>query len=151
MAHPTKQKIYAICHQTLQQKIDDLGAALNSVTEAANDETKSTAGDKHETGRAMMQLEQEKISKQLKEAREQKEELERINVEETSLTVAKGSLVKTNNGYFFVGPGLGKIKVDEEVVIVISLQSPLGKKITGLKQNDSAEINGVTYVIEEMC
>jgi hypothetical protein len=150
MPHFFKQKIYTACLNILQQKISELTAAFNSATEAGNNETKSTAGDKHETARAMMQLEQEKLGKQLKEAQEQKEELEKIQIDQTPINVVRGSLVKTNHGYLFIGPGLGKIKVDGETVIVMSPQSPLGKKMIGLKENDSAEINATTYVIHEI-
>ena len=59
-----KQNIYSQCLLILNQKIEELNSALATATESANNETKSSAGDKHETARAMMQLEQEKLSLQ---------------------------------------------------------------------------------------
>ena len=61
--------------------------------EAANDDTKSTAGDKHETGRAMMHLEREKGEMQLIEAEKLKSFLDRVDISKTYQTVQTGSLV----------------------------------------------------------
>ena len=145
-----KQKIYNHCLQILVQKIEEINSALKTATESANNETKSSAGDKHETSRAMMQIEQEKLGKQLKELQAQRSELEKIDISKISNQIAKGTLVKTDKGFLFLSIGLGKISVDAEPVFVVSPQSPLGSKLIGLKENDSAEMNGVIYKIEEL-
>ena len=145
-----KQKIYNHCLQVLNQKIEELNSALNTATESANNETKSSAGDKHETARAMMQIEQEKLGKQLKELQDQKSELEKIDVAKISNQIAKGTLIKTDKGFLFLSIGLGKIIVDGKTVFAISLQSPLGSKMLGKKENDAVEMNGVQYKIETL-
>jgi transcription elongation GreA/GreB family factor len=127
--------------------MQELGNSINAIEEAIQNETKSTAGDKHETSRAMMQLEREKLGNQLKELSSQKTELERIDISLFSEKVVKGSLVKTDKGSFFIAIALGKTDTG---VYVISPQSPLGNKLMGLKQNDKAEINGTTYLIKEI-
>lgn len=66
--NPLKQQLISDCTKKLQQQIVSLKQLLDEVTEAVNNETKSSVGDKHETSRAMMQLEQEKLGKQLLEA-----------------------------------------------------------------------------------
>ncbi|HWY10073.1 MAG TPA: hypothetical protein VN026_02050 [Bacteroidia bacterium] len=145
-----KQKINTYCLLILNKKIEELNLALNTATESANNETKSSAGDKHETSRAMMQIEQEKLGKQLKELLGQKSELEKIDVSKISNQITKGTLIKTDKGYLFLSIGLGKILVDAETVFVVSPQSPLGLKLIGLKENDVAEMNGVKYFIEQL-
>jgi len=45
---------------------------------------------------------------------------------------------------------MGKITVDGISVIALSPQSPLGKKMMGLKVNDATEMNGINYVIEQI-
>ena len=77
----------------------------------------------------MMQLEQEKISKQLKEIIDQRLELEKIDILKHFSQITKGSLIKTDKGYLFLSIGLGKITIDKETVFAISPQSPLGKKL----------------------
>lgn len=145
-----KQKIYEYCRQLLDQKIEELNSDSNMLMESTNNETKSSAGDKHETTRAMMQLEQEKLGKQLKELQNQKYELEKIDVSKISSQIAKGTLIKTDKGYLFLSIGLGKIALDSETVFVVSPRSPLGLKLTGLKENDVAEMNGIKYLIQKL-
>lgn len=121
-----------------------------NTTEAANNETKSSAGDKHETSRAMMQLEQEKLGKQLKELEEQRSELEKIDISKPSVQIAKGTLIQSDKGFLFISIGLGKISVDGKTVFAISPQSPLGLKLLGKKENDVVEMNAVNYTIQKL-
>ncbi len=143
-----KQKIYSHCLQLLNNKIDELENILKELGESAAKDTKSSAGDKHETARAMIQIEQEAITKQLKDVFEQKVLLERTEEIQNQSQTIKGSLVKTNKGYLFLSIALGKITVDEKTVMVISPQSPLGIKLMGLKANEIAAINGMEYMVE---
>jgi transcription elongation GreA/GreB family factor len=123
---------------------------LATATESANNETKSSAGDKHETARAMMQLEQEKLSYQLKDLQDQKSELEKIDITKPSAQIAKGTLIQSDKGFLFLSIGLGKISVDDKTVFAISPQSPLGVKLLGEKENDIVDMNGVKYLIEKL-
>jgi hypothetical protein len=145
-----KQKTYRVCVDILQQKTEELRSALNTISESANNETKSSAGDKHETSRAMMQLEQEKLGKQLKELQDQKNEFEKIDIRNAHSIIAKGSLVKTDKGFLFIAIGLGKIVVDQDPVIAISHRSPLAQELIGLKVGQNAKVNGIQYSIEEI-
>ncbi|MFT3703479.1 MAG: hypothetical protein QM802_13975 [Agriterribacter sp.] len=143
-----KQKIHARCLQLLNEKISALQQIIKDLTESAANEGKSTAGDKHETALAMLQIEQENTSRQLKTALDQKDILEKIDPAAKTIQVGAGSVIKTNNGYLFLSVPLGKIKVDDTTVIALSPQSPLGKNLAGLKPNSITEMNGVRYLIE---
>jgi hypothetical protein len=143
----TKQKVYDHCISLLNIKIEELSSALSTATESANNETKSTAGDKHETARAMMQLEQEKLSKQLKELYDQRSELEKTGIPKPAPHASKGSLIASDKGFLFLSVGLGKMNVNGETVFAVSPQSPLGKLLIGKKEKDSVEMNGVRYLI----
>ena len=147
---PLKQKIYGHCLLILNEKIEALRAALSNATEAANNETKSTAGDKHETSRAMIQLEQEKLSKQLNEVLDQKAEFEKIDTSKISTQAGKGTLIQSDKGILFISIGLGKINVEGQNVFVISPQSPLGQKLIGKKEKDVVDMNNVKYSIEKL-
>ena len=146
-----KQKIYAHCLRLVNDKIHSLENVLKELTESAGNDTKSSAGDKHETARAMIQIEQETIGKQLKEAMEQRALLEKIDPDFASSRIIRGSLVETNKGFLFLSIAFGKITVDGKTIMVISPQSPLGVKLMGLTANDSVEINGTGYLVENVC
>ncbi|MFT3949544.1 MAG: hypothetical protein QM763_21455 [Agriterribacter sp.] len=143
-----KQKVYSHCTELLNEKVNTLQLALYELTQSAANETKSTAGDKHETALAMLQLEQENISRQLKAVLDQKAILEGIDPSIKSLRIGNGSLVKTDNGFLFLSVALGKIIVEDIQVIALSSQSPLGKKLMGLKRNDYTDIKGRVYAVE---
>ena len=145
-----KQKVYTACLQLLNNKIQVLQNTLHELEEGAISDGKNSAGDKHETARAMMQLEQEKISKQLDEVLSQKAVLLKIDCTIKSEQISKGSLIKTNKGYLFLSIALGKINVEGVDVIILSPQSPLGLKLMGLKEKSSVTINSTTYIIEEV-
>lgn len=143
-----KQEVFEHCLGLLNNKTGSLRTLLTELEEGSQNDSKSSAGDKHETARAMMQLEQEKIGKQLQEALAQKSELEKIDIHEFGSEIKKGSLVKTNKGYIFLAVSIGKIVVGKNGVMVISTQSPLALKLLGLKASNTASINGTSYLVE---
>lgn len=122
---------------------------LSDLKESGANETKSTAGDKHETALAMLQIEQANVRAQLKEALDQKTLFERIDPAAPSpAVIVNGSLIKTNRGFFFLSVAAGKGMVDGNAVIALSPQSPLGLKLMELWVGDSAEVNNIRYLIE---
>ena len=145
-----KQKIYNHYLQVINDKVKSLQKILADLKESGTNETKSTAGDKHETALAMLQIEQANVRSQLKEVLEQKSTLEKINPALSPASIVNGSLVKTNRGYLFMSVALGKAVVDGTTVIALSQQSPLGKLLMGLKEGGSTVINSNSYVIESI-
>lgn len=128
-------KIFAI-----RQKLDDLQESLKN-------ETKSTAGDKHETARAFVHIEQENTNRQLEVLLQQKAELQSFSGVHISGKIAPGALVKTDRGWLYICASIGKAIIDGETVFALSPQSPLGKKLMGCKIDDFAEINGIKYTV----
>ena len=138
------------CLNLLNQKAEECNNALKELAAGIENDAKSSAGDKHETARAMMQQEQEKIVYQLKEINVQIEALKLIDIHLPSLKIHTGSLVKTDKGYLFLSVAIGKIFVNDTNIIVLSPQSPLGFRVTGKRIGEVAEINGIRYKILEM-
>jgi hypothetical protein len=145
-----KQRIFSHCHLLLEERIASLKKTLNDLGESAENETKSSVGDKHETARAHLHIEQENITKRLNEALDQKAALEKTDLSISSDQVIKGSLVKTNRGYLFMIIPLGKIFLDNESVICISQSSPIGMKLLGQKASSTIEVNGIVYHLEKI-
>ena len=145
-----KQKIYNHYQAVINDKIRVLQKTLDDLKESGKNETKSTAGDKHETALAMLQIEQANTRQQLKEMIAQKDILQKINPTITASIVLQGSLIKTNKGYLFMSVALGKAVVDGVAVIALSAQSPLGAKLMGLTVAGVATVNNNSYVVEGM-
>ena len=143
-----KQKVYNHYLQLVNDKISELQQVLADLKESSSNETKSTAGDKHETALAMLQIEQANVGAQLQDVLEKKAALEKLDPALSLATIVNGSLVKTDKGYLFISTALGKANIDDHAVIALSPQSPLGQKLIGLSAGDVAEINNTKYVIE---
>lgn len=145
-----KQKIYDHYLQVVHEKIAMLQKVLNDLKESGANETKSTAGDKHETALAMLQIEQANKRAQLQEVFNQQAALEKIDPNITAPMIVNGSLVKTSRGYLFISTALGKAVIENIPVIALSAQSPLGQKLMGLTTGELAGINQVEYLIESI-
>ncbi|MGE0562826.1 MAG: 3-oxoacyl-ACP synthase [Flavobacteriales bacterium] len=145
-----KLKVFQQCLAVVESNISAIKLALKEAQDAANNETKSTAGDKHETGRAMAQLETEKLSAQLNEALKMGQAINQLNPKQQTEQVLLGSLVTTNKGNFYVAISLGKIEVEGKACYIISPVSPIGKILLTKKEKDSFSLNGTHYVIEKI-
>jgi len=146
----TKEDIITACKVEIETRILNTQTAIESARESANSEQKSTAGDKHDTARAIAQFEQEKLSAQLSEQLKLRETLSRINVNAAASEVRIGSLVKCSNGLFFIGIGVGKIVVSGTTVFSVSLASPLGTALLGKQEGEEFEVNGRTFKVLEL-
>ncbi|MCY7421417.1 MAG: hypothetical protein LH478_06690 [Chitinophagaceae bacterium] len=145
-----KKDVCNSCLKMLSDKIASLQKILLDLQLSAANETKSTAGDKHETALAMLQIEQENTSRQLNVLLGQRLELSQINLSKKGTLVSKGSLIYTNRGLVFISVGLGKIFLENRICLVISNTSPLGNLLTGKQVNETIHCNGIDYRIEQI-
>ena len=145
-----KVRLLDYCREYVQQRMDTAQKAIEAAQASAREETKSSAGDKYETGRAMMQLEVEKNSIQLAEARKLNPVLDQIQVTYRHTTIALGSLVITDHGNFLIAISAGQYILDEVVYLIISPITPLGVKLAGMKEGDSFTFNQRSYVIQQV-
>lgn len=144
-----KELVLSSAIAMVTSKLAGIQSEFDALHEALLSETKSSAGDKHETGRAMAQLEQEKLSRQLAETRKTLDGFRQIDPKKEFTQIAFGSLVKTNRGYFFVSVGIGQIKVKNASVFCITAGSPLGQKILNKSAGEVVQMNG-PLTIEEI-
>ncbi len=151
---PEKEKLKVTIHQALQQKVQKqisiLQSAIQSLEESRNNETKSSVGDKYETGRAMMQQELFRKQEQLQQALELKMQLTSLDPTSIHTTIQLGSLVKTTQGQYYISVGVGKIILGGNSYFAISTQSPLGKLLIGKQQREEVEFRGKKIGIEEV-
>lgn len=125
----------------IYQKIAVFQKMMDDAQESANNETKSSAGDKFETGRAMMHLERDKNAKQLSEARKLELFLSQIKADKMFDRVAFGSVVQTDFGNYFISIAAGRIVVDEKKYFAISPQAPLAKELMQKEKGDTISFN----------
>ena len=126
-----KTALLVACNQFVVEKETTILQVIASNKNDLFSETKSSAGDKHETGRAMIQLEMEKASQQLTVVKEMKEILQRLKIDRVSEKIKLGSLVKTTKGTYFLAISVGRVKIKEETYFVVSTNSPIGSQLLG--------------------
>jgi transcription elongation GreA/GreB family factor len=143
----SKAKILEQLFRQLNSRIEELKAAQTLLKESRDNESKSSAGDKYETGRAMAQIELDKLEQQLQNQLNLQAEILKIKPEQTTKEVGFGSLVKTSNGTYFISVGMGKIILNNTALYAISLASPLGQALKGAQTGDTLTFNGNTIQI----
>ncbi|TVZ56352.1 transcription elongation GreA/GreB family factor [Lutibacter sp. Hel_I_33_5] len=143
-----KQELFNQCKNYVNQRLKTVEKIISDNQKALGSETKSSAGDKHETGRAMLQLEMEKAGQQLMGIQQMKEVLVRIDFSKTSKNIRLGSIVKTNKVNYFLSISCGQLTVENETYFAISSASPIGKLLLGKELNDVFVFNGNTIKIE---
>lgn len=146
-----KNNIKAICLLKVSSQIDELQEMIKEVQTASNSETKSTAGDKHETARAQAQNEKDRLSRQLSQLQSSYRLLHQVPTT-TSEQIQLGSFVKTSQGDFYVSTGLGSLKTEEGAIFfAISLNAPLGQRLLGKRVGDHLEMpNGKSCEVLEV-
>ena len=145
-----KEELYKHCEAFISNRLDIIQRTIAEIQESLTTETKSTAGDKHETGRAMLQLEREKAGKQLAEALKTKEILSKINISKSSEVVSSGSLVYTSNLNYFIAISAGELRVGNETYYGISPSTPIGQLLLGKKVNDNVKFRHQNFTISKV-
>ena len=74
-----KESIHQVLRIQLKFRIDEIQNILEDLHLSGSRDAKSSAGDKHETGVAMAQLEQEKLRYQIYEFQKMEEIVQKIN------------------------------------------------------------------------
>ncbi len=137
----SKEKVLQELIRLLNSRIDEIKNAITLLRESRDNESKSSAGDKYETGRAMAQIELDKLEQQLQNQNTLQTELLKIQPKVVSEKVSFGSLVNTSTGKYFISVGLGKIALDQEIIYAVSLASPIGQALMGTQQGDMITFN----------
>ena len=147
MSIQLKKKLLDLCLNQVNDKINILQSEFNVYKDSAANETKSTAGDKHDTSKSMMQMEQEKMSAQLMDILNQKKVLLTLSLNMNQKSIGLGSIVYTDNGIFFLSIFSKPITIEDCLYIPISLQSPIGKDLIKSKVGSSFMVNTKQYKV----
>lgn len=143
-----KAQLYQLCLTFINNRIDNISYALLQARQASNDDTKSSAGDKYETTREMMQQEMDRNTKLLHEAAQQKISLQQIENVDTAKITKNGSLILTSTGNFYISISAGELKYEGQSYFAVSQYAPIGKMFIGKSVGDEIIFNGKSYKIE---
>jgi len=121
----------------IERKVEYLNQSLESAIISRNSDTKSSAGDKFETSREMVQIEIHKIETEILKAKQQLQ----------NLAINPSQLITTDKGVFFISIPFGKIKIDNSELICISNSAPIAKLLLNTEISARFNYGGVDYKV----
>lgn len=124
-----------------EARLNEILAAMELANDSLVNDTKSSMGDKYETSREMAQQELTRLQQQLKQVENDLATLQLLPTESNNI-VALGSLVVTNQFNYLISISIGQVKFEDEVLMVISKESPIGKLLLGKSKGDKITFNG---------
>jgi transcription elongation GreA/GreB family factor len=142
-----KEKLLEKVKELIENRMKTSYEAMEAAKNSANEEGKSSAGDKYETARAIGQLDREMNGRMYEQARQERLSLDKIDTETLFTKVAFGALVETTMGYFFVAIGAGIIELEAKKFMTISPQAPIGQLIMGKTTADTFYFREKTHKI----
>ncbi|MEO3402257.1 3-oxoacyl-ACP synthase [Mucilaginibacter sp. CAU 1740] len=145
-----KKELHRLCINYVRKSMEAAQDAINDAQKASTDDTKSSAGDKYETSREMMQQETDRNMAQLNEANKLLVALNRISTVGTSEKAEPGSVILTSNGNFYLAISAGSLLLEGKNYFAVSPASPVGNMLSGKKAGDGFTLNGKTYQIESV-
>lgn len=145
-----KDALYTHCMTYVQQRVARIREEIDRAQSSANEETKSSVGDKYETSRAMGQLEVERNMVQLRESEKLLTVMQSLPASRISDRVIPGSVVVTSKGIFYIAISLGLVKQGQKQYFIISADSPIGKLLIGKRVGETINWNAIEYLIQNI-
>lgn len=142
-----KEALLSKCNNFVNNKLATIETIMSENRIALEQESKSSAGDKHETGRAMLHLEMEKASQQLGVAKQMKEVLDKIQLNSVSKKIKLGSLITTDQGIYFLSISAGEISLGDKLYYAISPSSPIGSLLIGKEKGEKILLNSKVITV----
>lgn len=145
-----KKRLQKKCVEILEARISSIRAAMNDAQASANNEEKSSAGDKYETSRAKSHLEKDMQAKQLAANMKEVESLLSVDCNSLYGSIQKGSFANCGTISFFISAGLGKITFENDVIFFVSPGAPLSKILSGKRAGDAIIFNKEEYTVKDV-
>ncbi|MEN2281898.1 hypothetical protein AAGF08_07140 [Algoriphagus sp. SE2] len=146
-----KSKVFQIAFDLLEEKNKLLSSELKSLEQSIHEDTKSSAGDKYETGREMIRQEIGKVENQYKQNKSFMMEMKHLKEsQKPSLKITEGSLVCFGEDWFLISISLGQIIVNKKKVFLLSKNSPLGKELLGKEKGEKIAFRGISKMVKEL-
>ena len=145
-----KQQLYNLCYMHLEEGIAEAMQSTENARDAARNETKSSAGDKYETSREMMQQDIDMNKLRIAALQQQMATLLLIDPNKITPVIQNGSIVRTSQGNYYVGVSIGKLLVENMPYYTLTAAAPLGARLAGKKKGDKFTFNGREFIIMEV-
>ncbi|ASW76111.1 hypothetical protein IQ37_05905 [Chryseobacterium piperi] len=141
-----KNDIRTYVKNVIAEKIDKLKKFIEFTLDASRDIKKTP---KYDSMREEMQEEIYQMQKQLGALNDLQRNMSRV-LNNTTERVQIGSLVITNKARFYISVSLGEFFFEGDRFYAISPESPMAKKMMGMKSGDAFTLNNIHQEIVEV-
>lgn len=131
-----REELLRSCHTYVNERILRLEASVRDLEHDLGNETKSSAGDKYETSREMINAEISQLDRQLKEFKKLKGILSLPQLQKASTAIQLGSIVITNTANYFLAIPVGEVNINKEKFYAIGINSPMAQLLNGKQKGD---------------
>ena len=138
------------CKDLIKYRYDRIVKTIADIEFSLKEESKSTSGDKHHTGRAMLQIDRENAGNQLREIEKVMRQLEKVDISTSSETIRLGSIIETNQAIFFMSISVGKLEINNIFYLGVAPNSPIGMNLLGKTIGEQFSFNSNIYKIENV-
>lgn len=145
-----KKLAYNYCLEFVESRLKTINNSIHEFQHSLDSETKSSVGDKHETGRAMLQIELEKAGKQLLEIQKTKDILKKTDITKSSEIICLGSLVFTTKSNYFIAISAGSISIEGQQFYTIAIDTPMGQLFKAKRIGDEVFFRDEKIKIENV-
>lgn len=142
-----KKALYQVCLNSVENRAQKIKQTIQDLDESLFEQAKSGGDDEYDNSRAMMQIDRENATKQLKEVLQLKELLNRMDVAIFKDYARLGSLVKTNKATYFISLSIGAVVINEVTYVCVAFSSPMGQILKGKQKGDQFTFNELQYTV----
>ena len=133
----------------LDQNLKNRRGHLHSLRESLGSETKSSAGEKHETGRAMIHSEQARVQDSVNRLEAMLSKLRQYAAVIGPIQrVSPGALVETTGPWVLVGVPMGKVQLPDALVLCVGAEAPLAQQWHGAQPGDQVVLGSQQLTIQ---
>lgn len=145
-----KAQLVEHCNKQIDDRYKKIRRTISGIEESLFEESKSSVGDKHETARAMLQIDRENAGRQLHEVEKVAQLLSKIDIKATSDYARLGSLVYTDKFIYFISISIGTVSIENTNYLCVALNSPVGVLLSGKRDGEEFILNGIQYKIKNV-
>ena len=146
-----RSTVVAAFQTALTEAVQEARSAMEELSSSLGKETKSTAGDKHETGRAMVQREMEQAGERLARCEVMHAVASRLDLDRTRTSVGPGAIVVSGETRLLIGVGLGPFEVPGIGRFhAISADAPIAVALSNGRAGEQREFRGRSWVIQSV-
>jgi len=149
MDQPNKSDVILAVKNRILSMLNTVTESLESERNAIQQETKSSAGDKYETQREMLQADIRRSEHQLNESTNHLDIIDHLFDFHGKIII--GTMVELKqekqNMLIFIGPAIGDVIVNQTKIKTVSQASPFGHLLMGKTIGDTIIFNQKSFSI----